>query len=75
MGIFNGISIGNQIVVGANSNHGFANFGWIKNSKSYIIPIAFTKYVKRNGKVSQNHSGLYINKPTQAAAETRVISQ
>jgi hypothetical protein len=43
--------------------------------KNYIISTAFTKYVKRKGRVSQNHSGLKMRSPAQAAADTRVITQ
>ena len=43
--------------------------------KLYIISTAFTKYVKRKGRVNQNHSGLKYSKPAQALAETMVINQ
>jgi len=46
-----------------------------RDGRNYIMPIAFTKNVKRKGSVNQNHSGARSNKVTHATNETSVISQ
>jgi len=45
------------------------------NIISYILPIALVSAVNKNGKVTQNHSGLIKRKAKQATRLTKVISQ
>ncbi len=42
---------------------------------NYIARIALTREVNTNGRVTQNHSGLMINKAIVATVETRNSSQ
>jgi len=47
----------------------------MKDETSYIQSIACTKYVSKNGNITQNHSGSTIRNPTVRSSDTAKNNQ